>query len=297
MRKDKGLLILLGLFIFVGCSEQKTNSIKVMSWNIWHGGLHGNATNNFEKDTTNTENVLKVIKEESPDILFMQETYCCGMDIARQSGYTHSWRGSSNLSIHSKYAILDTIKIYKPFNAHGVVVDVEGEKMLCVNLWLDYLPDYFQDIKKMTPDSLIMGEKATRFKEITAILNAVDSLEQRLNLPIIIGGDFNSGSHLDWVESTRKSHYDKVVEWPVSKLMKSRGYTDSFREANPDPTKTLDGTWGFLSDDIISDRIDFIYFKGGNIKTKYSKIVKDDPEGGFFNSDHRAILSQFIIDN
>ena len=74
-----------------------------------------------------------------------------------------------------------------------------------------------------------------------------------------------------------------MVEWPVSKLMNNRGYIDSFREANPNPTKTLDGTWGFLSDEIISDRIDFIYYKGNNIKTKYSKIVQEDPIDGFFN--------------
>ena len=57
----------------------------------------------------------------------------------------------------------------------------------------------------------------------------------------------------------------------------------------------IDGTWGFLSEKIISDRIDFIYYKGPGIKTRFSKIVKDDPLDGFFNSDHRAILSNFQI--
>lgn len=70
-----------------------------------------------------------------------------------------------------------------------------------------------------------------------------------------------AGYHLDWMESTREAHYGKVVQWPVSKLMADRGYRDTFREANPDPQKILQGTWGFLSEDIISDRIDFIYCK------------------------------------
>ena len=268
-----------------------------MTWNIWHGGLHGNKTDNFSKDSLNTQNTLKVLKQENPDILFMQETYCCGMDIAKQAGYSYSYRGSTNLSIHSKYPIIDSIEIYKPFNSHAVIIDVKGQPILCVNIWLHYLPDYFQDIKKLSSDSLIAGEGISRLKEIKAILNCVDSLESSFNMPIILGGDFNSGSHLDWVESTKESHYNKVVEWPVSKLMIAQGYTDSFREAHPDPTKTLDGTWGFLSDNIISDRIDFIYYKGDNIKTKYSKIVQDDPIDGFFNSDHRAILSILELEN
>lgn len=297
MHWNKFFVILFLLFLSIGCSVQKATSVKLMTWNIWHGGLHGDKTSDFKKDTTNTVNVLKVIKQENPDILFMQETYCCGMDIAKQAGFAYSWRGSSNLSIHSKYPIIDTLKIYKPFNSHAVVIDVKGQHILGVNIWLHYLPDYFQDIKEYSPDSLIIGEGTTRLKEITSILNSVDSLERGLNMPIILGGDFNSGSHLDWVESTRQSHYDKVVQWPVSKLMIDRGYIDSFREVHPDPRKTLEGTWGFLSDEIISDRIDFIYFKGDKLRIKYSKIVQDDPVDGFFNSDHRAILSKFDLEN
>ncbi|RLD51351.1 MAG: hypothetical protein DRI97_15810 [Bacteroidetes bacterium] len=293
MRITKTVLFILAIFLYAACSDQQPKSLTVMTWNIWHGGLHGDKIVEFEQDTANTANVLKVLLQESPDILFMQETYCCGMDIAKDAGYSFSWRGSSNLSIHSRYPIIDTIEIFRPFNSHAVIIDVDGTSILFVNLWLHYLPDYFQDIKTLSPDSLIQGEGKSRLQEITAIMNCVDSLEKHLKLPVIIGGDFNSGSHLDWIESTKESHYGKVVEWPVSKLMKARGYTDSFREIHPDPKLTMDGTWGFLSDDIISDRIDFIYYKGSKLSTSHSKIVMDDPLGGFFNSDHRAILSIF----
>jgi endonuclease/exonuclease/phosphatase (EEP) superfamily protein YafD len=266
-----------------------------MTWNIWHGGLHGTSASDFESDTANTLNVLKVIQMEDPDILFMQETYCCGMDIAKEAGYPYSWRGSSNLSIHSKYPIIDTLKVYKEFNSHGAIIDVEGQEIMCFNIWLHYLPDVFRDIMHYSPDSLIAGEGTSRLKEIAEILDQVDNLSEIKGLPIIMGGDFNSGSHLDWVESTRQYHYDKVVEWPVSKMMQDRGYTDSFREVHPDPTLTLEGTWGYLNDEIISDRIDFIYYRGEKLQTTDSKIVMDDPPGGFFNSDHRAILSTFQI--
>lgn len=298
MRFQKVCFLLFTSLLFVGCSSPESKTIKVMTWNIWHGGLHGTPADRFKKDTINIINIYKVIQEQAPDVLMMQETYCCGMEIAQQAGYTHSVRASSNLSIHSKYPIADTLKIFKPFNAHGVVIDVQGKKLMMVNTWLHYLPDSFEGIKKLTPDSLIENEGPTRLKEITAILSVVDSLEKSLKIPVIIGGDFNSPSHLDWVESTKEFHYGKVVEWPVSKLMQQYGYTDSFREVHPDPIQTLEGTWGYLSPrDIISDRIDFVYYKGNKLKPLSSKIVMEDPEGGFFNSDHRAILTQFELKN
>ncbi len=292
MKKIKLVLIVLSCALLFGCSQDKS-TVKVMIWNIWHGGLHGTKSAQFEKDTANTINVLKVIELEGPDILFMQETYCCGMEIARNAGFPYSWRASSNLSIHSKYPIIDTINIFRPFNSHGVIIDVDGKKLMCFNIWLHYLPDYFQDIKHYSPDSLIAGEGKTRLNEILAILSSLDSLVESSQMPVIMGGDFNSGSHLDWVESTKHVHYNKVVEWPVSAKMIDNGFKDSFREANPDPLKTLDGTWGYLDENIISDRIDFIYYKGDKLNVKSSKIVMDDPPGGYFNSDHRAILTVF----
>ena len=297
MHTDKLFLLLMSLML-MGCSSPKNKSIKVMSWNIWHGGLHGTKADGFKKDTSNTINVYKVLQQEKADVLLMQETYCCGMEIAQQAGYPHSIRASSNLSIHSKYPIIDSLEIFKPFNAHAAVIDIDGQPLLFVNIWLHYLPDSFEGIKKLTPDSLIANERPTRLKEITAIIKAVDRLEKKLKMPIVMGGDFNSPSHLDWVESTKDFHYGKVIQWPVSKLMLEHGYTDSFREAHPDPTQTLEGTWGYLSPrDIISDRIDFVYYKGQNLKTLSSKIVMEDPEGGFFNSDHRAVLTRFELKN
>ena len=340
------VVIVLALPFFLGClkaDKVKYESTKVMTWNIWHGGARGSKDDGHPKNVLNAFNTLKVLQQQDPDVVLMQETYCCGMDVAKKAGYKYSWRGSSNLSIHSKYPIVDTLKLFRPFNSHGAVIDIEGRKILVINLWLHYLPDYFSDIKEYSSDSLIQGEGKTRLKEIKAIIAGVDSLEQQLGvppalreikaimagmdtlpnkerkfdksailkeiktvmagidslekelgMPVIIGGDFNSGSHLDWVESTKDAHYGKVVQWPVSKFMEDKGYVDSFREVHPDPTKTLEGTWGWQASSIISDRIDYIYYRGkGSLKAKQSKIIKEDPPGGFFNSDHRAVLSEF----
>ena len=86
MQYCKIRVIILLTFLTSGCSAQTVQDLKLLTWNIWHGGLHGAKADDFVKDTANTSNVLKVIQHEDPDILFMQETYCCGMDIARQAG-------------------------------------------------------------------------------------------------------------------------------------------------------------------------------------------------------------------
>ena len=117
----------------------------------------------------------------------------------------------------------------------------------------------------------------------------------KYNLPIVIGGDFNSASHLDWVEEVKDFHYGKVVDWPVSNVMNDNMYKDSYREMNSDVLNSLDGTWGYLNENLISDRIDYIYYKSDNINPMASEIIMQDPEGGFFNSDHRAVLTKFSI--
>ena len=107
---DKLFLLLLTSLILMSCTNPKNKSIKVILWNIWTG-LHGTKADEFKK-TANTLNVLKVLQYEKADVLLMQETYCCGMEIAQQAGYPHSVRASSNLSIHSRYPIIDSIKIF-----------------------------------------------------------------------------------------------------------------------------------------------------------------------------------------
>jgi len=288
--------------VVISCILFSCNSpgykLRVMSWNIWHGGLHGPKDQNFAKDSSNIVNTLKVIQNANPDILLMQETYCCGMNVAKQAGFRYSWRASSNLSIHSKFPIIDTLNVFKSFNSQGVRVKIHDKEILCFNIWLHYLPDYMNNAKDLNAEELISAEVPTRYSEISSILGEINPfLKKSDHIPVIIGGDFNSGSHLDWIESTRHLHHDKIVEWPVSKKMYEYEFKDSYRELNPDPLKNPGVTWGgFIFDDILSDRIDYIYYRGDKLSAISSQIIKDDPPGGFFNSDHRAVFTVFELE-
>ena len=178
-----------------------------------------------------------------------------------------------------------------------MILKIHEKNIVCFNIWLHYLPDYFNNSKILSAAELIEAERSTRYREIKSILEEINPfIENADKVPVIIGGDFNSGSHLDWIENTRQLHYDKVVEWPVSKNMQLHGFKDSFREIHPDPLKYPAGTWGgFLFDNMISDRIDYIYYKGKVLQAINSQIIKDNPPDGFFNSDHRAVLTVFQL--
>jgi len=50
------------------------------------------------------------------------------------------------------------------------------------------------------------------------------------SIPIIVGGDMNSPSHLDWSEKTKNIHNGLVVPLYSNKVFEDLVFTDSFRE-------------------------------------------------------------------
>lgn len=54
---------------------------------------------------------------------------------------------------------------------------------------------------------------------------------------VIIGGDFNEPSHLDWIEATRDSadHHGVVIDWPCTAALTAAGFKDAYRVVYPNP--------------------------------------------------------------
>ena len=96
-------------------------------------------------------------------------------------------------------------------------------------------------------------------------------------MTVILGGDFNEPSHLDWQENTRNlwDHNGAVINWDCSRMLTNAGFKDSYREKHPDPVscpgftfpagnqKAQDAkleilAWAPEADE--RDRIDFIYY-------------------------------------
>lgn len=148
-------------------------------------------------------------------------------------------------------------------------------------------------------------------EEIHKILSVLQPLlAEADSIPIIMGGDFNVHSHLDWTEATRNLylHGGAVVDWPVSIAMEEAGFKDSFREMNPNPVANLGVTWLTDADSLETecrmDRIDFIYYQGKTIQAIASECYDNSlgktftfkGEDFFYPSDHGFVLSKFELD-
>lgn len=302
------VLAILLLGIFSSCSEQKKEKeLTVLSWNVWHAG-HSKAY--LEKGC---EGTIGILKKSQADVILMVETYGAAPMIADSLGYDYHLI-SSNLCIYSRYPIIKKYTFpdqIDTFNFGGVEIDVDGTPVRIFDTWIHYLPDMrLTPTDKPEAEILAWDDAGTRDEEIRKILTVLQPmLAETDSIPIIMGGDFNSHSHLDWTEATkdRYNHGGAVVNWTVSKEMEAAKFKDSFREINPDPVKNIGVTWLTDADSLETvnrqDRIDYIYYQGQTIQAIasqcYDNILGETfsfkGEDFFYASDHGFVLTTFKI--
>ena len=323
-------LLLFGISFCLSCCNTTTHNnpkeLKVMSWNIWHGG-HAK-----HLPTDGCKGTLGILKQTDADVILMIETYGASTKVADYLGYYHRLL-SDNLSIYSRYPITATYTFADSIstsNFGGVEIDMDGQKVRLFDTWLHYLPGCRTVPTDKSEEEILAWERtSSRDDEIRRILNVLKPfLAESDSIPVIMGGDFNIHSHLDWTEATKNmySHGGAVVNWPVSKALEMAGFKDSFREVNPDPIKNIGTTWMHpLSEDwefkrsamertgkylpyaasevLRNDRIDFIYYQGAALEATESEIHTKDigdmlsvkNKEFLFASDHGFVLSTFKI--
>lgn len=306
MRLSHFILSLLTV-VMLSCGG-KTDSkdiktIKVMAWNIWHGG------HSEKYPQTGCNGVLDLIEATNPDVILMIETYGASNRVADRLGYFHRLL-SSNLSIYSRYPITETITFPKSidtFNFGGVEIDVDGQRVRVFDTWLHYLPDATEVPEGLKEADLIAWElSGSRNEELQSILQSISNyIAEADSIPLIVGGDFNSHSHLDWVEQTKDiyNHNGAVVNWPISMMMIDAGFKDSYREYNPNVVDNIGATWIYPLEGNRADRIDYIYYKGSSLLVDNSIIYNGklgeniviDGDEYFYSSDHGFVLTTFTI--
>jgi len=278
-----------------GSSKVNPNVIKVLQWNIWHGGIHlGN---------DGRSRIIELIKATHADIVTMEEAYGAQQRIADSLGYfMHTGSPKDNLALYSRYP-LKTIASSSPFNSNPAIISLPNGHQLFVNdSWLRYAdnPEY----TSFYPDSGLdpkAWEKDDSIRGLVDMENIIrDDIHPHVkddNMPVIICGDFNSFSHLDWTKAAAPLHFGYgPVNFPISRYLLDEGYKDSFREMNPNEVLRPEGTFAAIYGQLQVSRIDFIYYKGKYLKAISSKIVKTAPEiDDVWASDHAAVLSTFEL--
>lgn len=303
------IVLFLIMFSSFTLYSRDINELKVVSWNIWHKG------HSKEFPYKGCSGTIDLLKEIDADIYLVVETYGASNMIADSLGYYHRLL-SDNLSVYSRYPIVKTYTFperINTFNFGGVLVNVNGVNIRCFCTWLHYLPDSRLVPTDNSEKAILEWDNAgTRDDEIFNILSVIKPyIKESDDIPLIIGGDFNVHSHLDWGEETRwlYNHGGAVVKWTVSSLMYENGFIDSYRRVHPFPEKDLGVTWVYEGDTFDKpnrkDRIDFIYYKGSSIdvidsKTIYGRVgelMKYNNKDFFYASDHGIVISTFKIKN
>jgi len=271
------------------------NSLKLLQWNIWHGGVHmGNNGQNRIKE---------LIRSTNADIICMQEAYGTQQMLADSLKFKMiTASANANLALFSRYPITKLAAKETFKSTPGLITLPNQKQVLVADWWLRYAyrPEYTDyylnnglDVNDWIKEDAMLGAA-------DAAVNMdqdIDPIIKDKDLPVIVSGDFNSGSHLDWTARAAALHngYGPVA-FPISKLMMKRGYTDSFREINPNELTHPAGTFAAIFGHLQTSRIDYIYYKGKGIKPIASKIIRTAPEiDDVWPSDHSAVLTVFDL--
>lgn len=277
-------------------SNDDPNTLKVLQWNIWNGGVH--------LAHVGRERIIDLIKATRADVVTMQEGYGAQEQIAQALGYKLQTASSGdNLALFS-HLPMQKITTKKTFNSNPAIVTMKnGCKVLVNDIWFRYAyrPQYTCVYMNdgLNPEGWIAEDAELPVEDAKYILNTdVYPHLSSQDMPSIVGGDFNSGSHLDWTAAAASFHngYGPVA-LPTSKYMQEQGYKDSFREINPDEVARPDGTYAAVYGHLQHSRMDFLYYKGTGIKAVASKIVRTPPEIDYvWPSDHAGVLTVFEVE-
>ncbi|MCM1301430.1 MAG: endonuclease/exonuclease/phosphatase family protein [Alistipes senegalensis] len=340
-------LFVLLLLCCSGCSYGKTGELRILQLNIWgdakvvSGAFDALADEIARLDA----HVVALCEVNNHDGVTSERL----VEALKQRG--QRWYGASgrctgvqgtDVCVLSKYPIEEvaTGLATVPGGVDMKVrIRVEGRDVLLYPAHLDYthyacyLPRGYDGVtwrKLPAPNGdseavLRMNRASTRDEAIAAFLEEVSHEQADL---ILLAGDFNEPSHLDWTDATRAmwDHNGCAVCWDCSEQLHEAGFRDVYRVLHPDPT-THPGftypsdnpakppqklTWAPDADE--RDRIDFIYYlPGGAFEPKRVEIVGPSSSIvrseriretggdtfveplGVWPTDHKGVLATFVF--
>jgi exonuclease III len=267
------------------------DEINVMAYNIWYGG-------DGPGGARNQELIYEQITDNDVDIVFLQESYGYQQVLAEKLGFS-LWPDSDdtgqNITVLTRFPVVKTL--LQDGNFVGVRLDLgEGRELDAYSTWLPYGDDTVNSAAK--PD--VTNEELTKI-DSEAGYNIVSSTlpEMETNAdgkrPIIVGGDYNTISHLDYTDESNRYARGQLF-LPTLQEFERQDFIDSYREVYPDETKDTCFTWTpFFKANPGQGRVDFIHYKGEQVSAVAAKCLLADGHQDYHPSDHGAVISTFKV--
>lgn len=341
MRKISMVMVLM-MLSFISMMG-KTRELKVLQMNIWHEGTQ--VKGGFEAIAN------EIVRLDADIVLFSEIRNYNGKKFMPRILEALEKRGAAYNGEHSKFGDVSVVTKHKiighqPIKVSGnslskTLVQVDGKILAVYSCHLDYTHDAtflprgydgnswkkldgpVTDVKRIMKMSL----ESTRGEGIRKVM-ADAAEEKKKGHLIIIGGDFNEASHLDWNEKTKDmfDHHGTVIPWECSTALIEKGYKDAYREKYPNPVTHPAFTFPSDNKDVAvkrlawaptSDercRLDYIYYMPDKkLKVKDAVIVGPDSSIlrnqrvketskdkfitplGAWPSDHKAMMVTFKL--
>ena len=319
--------------------ETEKYDFSVLNWNIWQEGTMIPGGYNA---------ILDELERLKPDFVTFAEVRNYKDDFLQRVCNDLKTRGleyysfrSDDSGLLSHYPIQEHSTVYPLNNDHGSVYRLvaklpNGKEVAVYCTHMDYLNDTYYEVrgydgnnwKEMEPltdvkEILRRNDLSERDEECAAFIEAAKADETK-GRAVILAGDFNEPSFLDWTEETKNlvDHHGTVVPWPQSVSLYQAGFQDCFRAIYPNPVThpgfTYPGdnpaatlkslSWAPKSDE--RERIDLMYASpdltvtscrvfgpSGDIQfAQRVKGVNDEyvllPKG-LWPTDHKGLLTTF----
>ncbi|WP_089058165.1 endonuclease/exonuclease/phosphatase family protein [Flavobacterium plurextorum] len=315
--------------------------LKVLSLNTWHEGT--TVKGGFDA-------IVDVILQSDADIVLLSEIrnykevlftphilealkakgkIFYGSSLKTDAVILSKFPIESTTSISSESLIKCMIRLNKKTSAAVYAAHLDYTHYAC------YLPRGYDGVNwKKLPEPILDTEKilkqnidSQRDEEIALFVKDAQIERKKGNL-VLLGGDFNEPSHLDWTAATKDlyDHNGVIISWHNSVTLKNSGFLDAYRVKYPDPVKNPGFTWPAYNTDVElskllwakdadeRDRIDFIYFypnkklsltdtvivgptasivKGKGVETQDGDTFLKP--NGIWPSDHKGVLATFSI--
>jgi exodeoxyribonuclease-3 len=305
-----GLCLCVGVLLAPTVSRAaEPESLRVMSFNLWHGGDGGGQP---------LEQSIQVIKTARADVVGFQETGGQERDGQRpNNGRTiaekmnwHYFDQGDGMGVASRFPIvghtpkkwgvqlqLNAATAAYIFNAHFAHAPYQPYQLLKIP---------YEDAPFVnTAEHAIAEARSARGAQVAAMLAEIGELGETASV-VFVTGDFNEPSALDWTDAVlRAKRCPVVARWPTTAAVLEAGFVDAYREMHADPVKTPGYTWTPTTSEADPkdrhDRIDFVFVRGENVRVNGAETIGEHVDRADvvvtpYPSDHRAVVAEIRLD-